>query len=387
MRNKILNLSKILLIALIIPIGSAIFFNYLYQRNWVSPRYWDETVARSNKRVADTMKNFIYLYGPEHFSTLDPAQITRDYSDLGYNLNIIILKNDQIVAKSKYYSSRTPIKNQKMHYDIDCTTSKTDSLKCSIMILEAINADARNINKNYGDWLKNWVINPGANFESKYNNISWPFIVILSSTFLMTIIIFGWYSYANKKKRILWEIDEARKKAEATAGKAKEELENFIKVFDEDNENYKKKNNELNERLAKKDVNKEEYQKIEDEYKSLLKRLNESKTTQEIRRVFNGIFEKLEFSKAFASNVEMKPNDSVSRKLCEYLNYFNSGNVNPFPNQRKEFKGDISRITDKESKLYEYDIGSKERLYIQLPNNSKPYVTNIDYKHKFSDVK
>ena len=395
--KKIFSFIKIVLPVLVISISIAIFFNYEYQKEWVSPRYWDETVARSNARIANTVKNFVYLYGSEKFASLDPAQITKDFSDLGYNLNIILVRNDQIVARTKYYPTSKTINEQEMHYTIDCTAPNTKE-KCSIIILEAINTDARNLDKNYNMWLKNWFNAPKTNFEPKYNNITVPFFVILSSTLLVAFIILCWYFYASKKEKILRDkkeenhrleqmLQNEKEKTEEAAKKAKKELDEYGEMAEEERLGLVTKIKELEERQVQ-GLSVEEYNQIKKEYEKLEMRLRESKTTKEIKRVFSGIFEKLEFSKAFASNVDIKPGDSVSRKLCTFLSLFNQGENNPFPNARKQFKGDISHITDNTKlPLYEYDIGSKERLFVQFPDKDKPYIANVDFKHKFSDGK
>jgi len=393
--KKIYKYLKITLPVFFLAVLIAIFFNYAYQKKWVSPRYWDETVARSNKRVADTVNNFIYLYGSQKFAELDSTKIKNDFSDLGYNLNIIILRNDQIVARTRYYPTSKSIDEQQIHYSINCTAPNTNE-KCSILILEATAADARNLDKNYIIWLYNWLHEPKTNFEPKFNNITVPFFVILSSTLLIALIILSWYFHASKKEKILRDkkeendkleqkLQNEKEKAEEAEKKAKRELDEYGEMAEEERLALVTKIQELEERQTH-GLSAEEYNQIKKEYEKLETRLRESKTTKEIKRVFSGIFEKLEFSKAFASNVDIKPGDSVSRKLCTFLSLFNQGVINPFPNARKQFKGDISRITDKTKlPLYEYDIGSKERLFVQFPEKDKTYITNIDYKHKFSD--
>ncbi|MDO8566118.1 MAG: hypothetical protein Q7S04_02975 [Candidatus Moranbacteria bacterium] len=211
MKNKIFSLIKVTSLVFLV-IFIALVINYAFQYFWISPRYWGGTVTRSNEKVANTTKNFINLYGSEKFAALNPAQIKKDYSALGYNLFLEIRRSNQVVVRTTYAIS-TILDDPKTHYTIDCAIPGVGE-SCSILILEDVNSKARDFNANHTNWLKNWFIAPKDNFEDKYNNITWPFFVALSSSSLIATIILGWYFYANKKKRIFREKEEESQKLE-----------------------------------------------------------------------------------------------------------------------------------------------------------------------------
>ena len=221
-KGKLFNLAQFVFWSFGVILIAAIF-NYAYQYYWVSPRYW-ESVGRSNERVALTVRNLIVLYGPEKFALLSPEQIKKDYSNLGYNLNLAVFRDNEIVAHTTFYPMKVPVSAQKMHYSIGCSKSGADN--CSIMLLEQPNAASRNVFTNYIKWTKNWFVNPRLNFSDKFNNTTWPFVAILFSTTLMALLVFCWYRDAYRKKLKVKELENEVKTKENEVDNLEQEITN-----------------------------------------------------------------------------------------------------------------------------------------------------------------
>lgn len=363
---------------------------YTYNKLFAWDRYWEGTVARSNDKMASTTEYLIELLGPEKIANLTKDDIKSNLSNLGYNLFFEIRKDNSLITGSYASYSSTTLSR----FSLPCSTFKEQT--CSVTLREDKGAPARNLEAKFLGWLTNGIKDP---YNPKYDNFTNFFLFFFISIFSTMMAI-----KKSAELRIREKEEENRQliqKLDEAARRAKRELDEYSDIAEEEKNGLLTEIRELQERQAQ-GPDAEESHKIKEEYEKLVKKLHESRTSKEIKKVFSGIFENLVFSDRFINNVEIKTDDSSTRKLCMYLSSLNDGKPNPLPQARKQWHGNIVRISDKDNiPVQEYNIGKIERLFVQFPGgdnyfeiingkrgvteSKKPYIANVDYHHKLSD--
>lgn len=344
--------------------------NFFYQKYYVSPRYWDNTVMRSNQRVADLTVNILELYGAERFSELTSAELRDKFSNLGYNLNIYIIKDSIVAAKTKY--AKKDYNGQEIRNSIPCSVNIPQE-NCRIIVTEDVHADARNINLTYTTWLKNWFTDVGKNFSDKYNNITMPFLYILFVIILVSYLFKQKVSF--EKKQFEHERDLLLKQHQ----KLKDEYSEYAEMASDESHDVLFRIHDLERRI-------QESRSVK-ENEILSKDMNTEVSdgqASKIRSIFRGVFENIEFTKEFSKEVQIKHGDSITRKLVKILYSLNTDKKIPYSNTTKTWKGAVPKGCKSGYGVFEIDIGSKERLFVQ-EIEGKPWVCFVDYKHKTSE--
>lgn len=391
---QFLRLVTVYFVLFIIATSLALLTTYLYNYTFAWNRYWEGTQAGANERTAMTTKYLIELMGPEKISSLSKEEVKDDLSSLGYNLFFEINDGKEHFL-SRYYSWN----NAFLHYEISCGDD------CTIKLWEDKGAHARNLNESFISWIKTLAPGGKSPFDDKYNNFT-VFFLVLFIFYLIAVLLFK-LLYARlsfEKERaneLLFKMHDDKEQLEnelvlLTQNLQEQKNDNeheleYIELLESEisqkKEDLTKQNESINQLKAvienSKRTSEIVTERLEAEKDQLTK--SEKRVALRIREIFESIYHNLDFSIKFADKVELKPKDSVSKKVVATLEKLNEKQI--LSQEKKRWKGGVDRITDRpEYPVDEIDIGRKERLFVQEVNTI-PYVANIDYEHKFSDHK